>query len=172
MHSQPDTIVYKSIEDEAPTPSRAQQARPNDELQIHQRERHRRSRAPSPEEKLVACEHRYEPAHTISPSAQFALKAISEHVTVQTSFNFSEETRLNDELTWRLRGDDFNITQTLILEDVDAVVATIITYINDVVENGTTLSWPVWKARVTEEQLASSNKEDNEHSSAWSPSPA
>jgi hypothetical protein len=76
----------------------------------------------------------------------------------RTHIDFEEELRTDGELTWRLRGygaKHFSITQTFMAEDVDIIIATIVTYIDEAAENRSTLSWPAWKAEITKGVLLS-----------------
>lgn len=94
---------------------------------------------------------------------------MNEHIIRRTFIDFEEEIHPNSHFTWRIQGSDgikFGIVQTFVAEDADAVIASIITYIDEVAENLTTLTWPAWKATMTQDfPTSASNGLDNAISS-------
>lgn len=148
------------------------------------REQYRRCRAPSPEDELAASQvkikytisirlhkltqtqRRYRAQNAVSAEAQHALQLLDEDVLVRINIDFTEEKRTNELLKWRISGfleDGINldIIQTLAVCDVDATIAEIIKYINDIAEKGIALSWPAWKAQETKDLLASGGIEQD-----------
>ncbi|KAL5385569.1 hypothetical protein DPSP01_004684 [Paraphaeosphaeria sporulosa] len=179
MKCQPsEQIVYESVEEDMgallylqkipetrkASGPRARKVRDNDELEGRPQNRHRRSRAPSPEEELSEHQQHYHLRSSVSMPAKYALRQFDRHVLVRTFIELKEEIRADGDFIWWLQGDDnvyFHIVQTFAPEEVRAVVRTMTTYINHAAMQSDVLPWPAFKADITKRIVAASNSRDN-----------